>query len=79
MLKGHKCILFLLQKYIYHVSSQSFEFRYHTIQHVFQDVFNIGGYYANTELCSEKISSIIEKYKPELALVASKYIEKIKN
>ena len=68
-----------LQRYTYHVSSKSFEFRYHTIQHALEDVFKVGGYYANNEIDSEKMVKTLEKFKSELSFVASKFIERIFN
>jgi len=68
-----------LQKYLYYVRSQSFEFRYQTIRDGFEDMLKIGGYYANIEIESEKICSLLEKYKSELIFIASKYIERIRN
>ena len=56
----------------------TFEFRYAEIQKVIDDVLNMGGYYANTEIRSEKISSLLEKFKAELTFFALKHIEKMK-
>ena len=56
----------------------TFEFRYAEIQKVIDDVLNMGGYYANTEIRSEKISSLLEKFKSELTFFALKHIEKMK-
>jgi len=60
------------------VYDNTFEFRYAEIQKVIDDVLNMGGYYANTEIRSEKISSLLEKFKAELTFFALKHIEKMK-
>ena len=66
-----------LTRYRHYVSLSSFEFRYHTIQHAIEDKVKIGGYNANSEIDSNEMFGILEKFKSELSFVASKFIEKI--
>jgi hypothetical protein len=45
---------------------------------VIDDFLNIGGYYANVEVQDKKMSSLFEKFKPEMTFFALKHIEKMK-
>ena len=45
---------------------------------VIDDFLNIGGYYANIEIQDEKMSSLFEKFKPEMTFFALKHIERMK-
>ena len=65
----------LYKKAIY---DNTFEFRMGDIKNVIIDILNFGGYYANTEIQEEKMSLLIEKFKPEMTLFALKHIEKMK-
>ena len=56
----------------------TFEFRLGDIDNVIADVLNFGGYYINTEIQEEKMSSLIERFKPEFTDLALKYIQKMK-
>ena len=60
------------------IFDNTFEFRFVNIIQVIDDFLNIGGYYANIEIQDEKMSSLFEKFKPEMTFFALKHIEKMK-
>jgi hypothetical protein len=60
------------------VYDNTFEFRFYDIMEVINDFLNIGGYYANIEIQDKKMSSLFEKFKPEMTFFALKHIEKMK-
>ena len=60
------------------VYDNTFEFRFTDITDVINDFLNIGGYYANIEVQDKKMSSLFEKFKPEMTFFALKHIEKMK-
>ena len=60
------------------IFDNTFEFRFVDIIQVIDDFLNIGGYYANIEIQDEKMSSLFEKFKPEMTFFALKHIERMK-
>ena len=60
------------------IFDNTFEFRFVDIIRVIDDFLNIGGYYANIEIQDEKMSSLFEKFKPEMTFFALKHIERMK-
>ena len=60
------------------VVDNTFEFGMDKIDNEIAIVLNFGGNYANAEIQDEKMSLLIEKFKPEFTLFALKHIEKMK-
>jgi len=68
-----------IRRYEKMVYKNTFEFPLSNINDAFEDVFKIGGYYANVEIKSEKMLEFLKRYEKELTFLAMKHVEKINN
>ena len=66
-----------IRRYEKMVYKNTFEFPLNRIMDAFEDVFKVGGYYANAPIESKTMSEFLEKYRKELTFLATKHIEKI--